>query len=240
MSGEQADVVPVLAVDGPGGAGKGTLCRRLCERTGWHLLDSGAIYRALAVAVGRDGGSLEDTAALSALARRLDLIFPPAADDDDGAVLLDGEDVSARLRSEATGQLASRLAAMPVVREALLQRQRDFRRAPGLIADGRDMGSVVFPDACLKVFLTASAEERAARRYKQLKKKGVDANLETILRDIEERDRRDRSRAVAPLLATPDALEIETTGLAIEAVVDRVWSALSAALRQQHGDEECG
>jgi CMP/dCMP kinase len=235
VSGVEAGAVPVLAVDGPGGAGKGTLCRRLRERTGWHLLDSGAIYRALAVAVGRDGQGLDDTVALGALARRLDLTFPPAAEDDDAAVLLDGEDVSARLRSEATAQLASRLAVMPAVREALLQRQRDFRRAPGLIADGRDMGSVVFPDACLKVFLTASAEERAGRRYKQLKKKGVDANLAVILQDIEERDRRDRSRAAAPLLATPDALEIDTTGLAIEAVVDRVWSALDAVLRSQHG-----
>lgn len=242
MSGNAITVsaAPVLAVDGPGGAGKGTICRRLQQVTGWHLLDSGAIYRALAVAAGRAGLAIDQTEALAALARQLDLTFPPADHDDDASVLLDGEDVSARLRTEATGQLASQLAAVPALREALLQRQRDFRRPPGLIADGRDMGSVVFPDACLKVFLTATAEERARRRYNQLNQKGVDANLCDLLKSIEERDLRDRSRAAAPLVATADALEIDTTGLSIEAVVSRVQDALDAVLPRLASDESSG
>lgn len=221
--------IPVLAVDGPGGSGKGTVCRAIAAATGWHLLDSGAIYRALAVAAGRRGLDSDDVEALAEVARGLDVAFEPAADGD-VVVRVDGADVTAELRSETVGDAASRIAAVPKARDALLARQRGFRQAPGLVADGRDMGTVVFPDATLKVFLTASAEERARRRHKQLKEQGVDVNLADLLDEIAVRDERDRTRVVAPLVPAEDAHQVDTTGLPVEAVVEKVLGLLREQL----------
>ncbi len=217
---------PVLTVDGPGGSGKGTVCRLVQARTGWHLLDSGAIYRALAVAADRRGLSVAEEAELVDLAHYLALEFRP----DEGGeprVLLAGDDITSALRAEQTGNLASQLAVVPAVRQALLARQRAFRASPGLIADGRDMGTVVFPDATVKVFLTATVEERARRRHKQLKEQGVGGNLADLLKEISERDQRDRSRSVAPLIPAEDAVVLDTTGASIETVVDRVMRLLT-------------
>ena len=233
----KADAVPVLAIDGPGGAGKGTVARALQQRTGWHLLDSGAIYRALALAAQRRGIVDSDQDGLCQLALELDLRFPAVAMGEEPRVLLDGSEAGDALRREETGVHASRLAAMPGVRAALLQRQRDFRRAPGLIADGRDMGSTVFPDACLKVFLTASAAERARRRHKQLKAKGLDVTLASLLEDIRQRDARDRERSVAPLKVSDNALVIDSTGRGIDAVVGTIEQALAKALSDP---QRCG
>jgi CMP/dCMP kinase len=185
--------VPVLAVDGPGGAGKGTLCRRAADRLGWHLLDSGALYRLVALAAADAGTELHDEHGLAALARDLPARFAGER------VFLGDRDVTDAIRSENCGNRASRVAALPGVRTALVGLQRSFRRPPGLVADGRDMGTVIFPDAELKVFLTASAEERAMRRYKQLKEKGFDVNLARLSAEVAHRDRRDAERAVAPL-----------------------------------------
>lgn len=221
------DGVPVLAVDGPGGSGKGTVCRLLARELGWHLLDSGAIYRAAALAAARRGIDAADAPALVPVAAALDLVFEAPRDAEAEVVVrLDGADVTAELRQETTGDQASRLAAIPEVREALLQRQRDFRQPPGLVADGRDMGTVVFPDAELKVFLTASAEERARRRHKQLKEQGVSGSLTALLEEITARDARDRGRAVAPLVPAGDAVVIDTTGLAVNQVLDRLRQLL--------------
>ena len=212
---------PVIAVDGPSGVGKGTLCRLLAHQLGWHLLDSGALYRLTALAVLRRGISLDDAAGLAAVAASLDVSFRGGDIDREAEVVLEGEEVSAEIRSEACGNVASKVAAVPEVRAALLQRQRDFRRSPGLVADGRDMGSVVFPDAEVKIFLSASPEIRAARRYKQLKEKGVDANLAQLKRDIAERDQRDSKRRIAPLKPASDAATLDTSGLSITEVKDR-------------------
>lgn len=222
---------PVLTVDGPGGSGKGTLCRRIQLALGWHLLDSGAIYRALAIAAEHRALGPEDVDALVDLAHGLDVCFEPG--DGEPVVRVDGEDMTLPLRSETIGNLASRLAAIPEVRTALLDRQRDFRQPPGLVADGRDMGTVVFPDATVKIFLTASAEERAQRRHKQLKEQGVSGNLSTLLREIAERDERDASRAVAPLVPAEDAEVIDTTGLAIDAVVRKVMALVERRLARE-------
>jgi cytidylate kinase len=211
---------PVLAVDGPGGAGKGTLCRVVAERLGWHLLDSGALYRLVAAAAARSGTALDDEAGLAGLARDLPVRF------EGEKVWLGEEDVSAEIRSEECGNRASQVAALPGVRTALVGLQREFRRPPGLVADGRDMGTVIFPDAELKVFLTASAEERARRRYKQLKEKGFDVNLAGLSAEVAARDRRDAERAVAPLRPAPDAVVVDSTTLDIDAVVERVLSEL--------------
>ncbi len=222
------DKAPVLAVDGPGGSGKGTICRQVAEAMGWHLLDSGALYRAVAVYAGQRGVPLDDAEGLAGLAAELPVDFEPA--EDDTRVILSGADVTRELRAETTGDRASRVAAIPAVREALVQRQRDFRQPPGLVADGRDMGTVIFPDAEAKVFLTASARERARRRYKQLVEKGIDANIDRLYDEIVERDRRDEQRAVAPLKPAPDARVIDTTTMSIDEVAQSVISFLRAAL----------
>ena len=211
---------PVIAIDGPGGSGKGTVAIRLAERLGWHFLDSGALYRVVAVAALRCGVGADDPVALATLARGLDLRFDFSAGE--ARVLLDGEDVSAQLRREETGAMASRVAAVPAVRAALSDLQRSFRRPPGLVADGRDMGTVIFPDAGLKIFLTASAEERANRRYKQLKEKGESVNLPRLFREIEARDARDASREIAPLRPAEDAVILDSTDLDIDEVMDAV------------------
>lgn len=212
---------PVIAVDGPGGAGKGTLCHLLARHLGWHLLDSGALYRVTAQACLQAGVPWEDEAGAAALAADLDVVFRPAADGT-VAVLLGGEDVSRAIRTEEGGRGASVVAAHPQVRAALLARQRAFRQAPGLVADGRDMGTVVFPDAPLKIFLTASAEERARRRHRQLLEKGESVSLPRLLEDIRERDARDSRRAVAPLVPADDALEVDSTSIPVAGVFRQV------------------
>lgn len=213
---------PVITIDGPGGAGKGTLCQLLAEKLEWHLLDSGAIYRVLALAALHHNVALDDEAGLVPLAAHLDVQFP--VQDDQVKTILEGEDVSRAIRSEKMGDTASKIAAFPRVREALLRRQRAFRAAPGLIADGRDMGTVVFPDAQVKIFLDASAEERANRRLLQLQEKGFDVSFDRLLSEIQARDDRDRNRAVAPLKAADDALIIDSTHLSIAEVLDKVLS----------------
>lgn len=214
-------MVPVITIDGPSGSGKGTISRAVAGHLGFHLLDSGALYRLVALAGRRTGIDLEDAKGLAELAGRLNLRFgsgPQGAEQ----VLLDGEDVTAAIRSEEAGNDASRVAALAAVRVALLERQRNFARPPGLVADGRDMGTVVFPDATLKVYLAASPEERARRRYKQLMEKGLPANLAGLSHAISERDRRDMMRAVAPLKPSADAVVIDSTGLTIDQVVAQV------------------
>jgi len=213
--------VPIIAVDGPSGSGKGTISRLLASRLGWHLLDSGALYRLVALAGMMRGISDGDEPGHAVLAATLDARFETDAAGQE-RILLDGQDVTLDLRAESTGNLASVVAAMPTVRGALLNRQRAFAVPPGLVADGRDMGTVVFPAAGLKVFLTASAEERARRRYNQLKEKGLAANLAGLSQEIHERDRRDSARSVAPLRPATDAVIIDSTGMTVEQVVAQV------------------
>ena len=208
--------VPVIAIDGPSASGKGTVAQRVAGKLGFHYLDSGALYRLVALAAIRSGVDLGDETALSEVTAHLDVVF------EDSEVRLGNEDVSDAIRAEACSNAASRIAAYPQVRQALLARQRAFRRCPGLVADGRDMGSVVFPDAVAKIFLTASAETRAERRHKQLMEKGVDANIATLLEDIRERDRRDSNRAVAPLQVGAGTFLLDTTSLNIEQAVESV------------------
>ena len=213
--------IPVIAIDGPSGSGKGTIARQVAASLGWHLLDSGALYRLLALAAHRRDIALDDAGALAGLAAELDVQFDTDASGGE-LIWLDGEPVSSELRTEEAGKGASTVAALQAVRDALLTLQRSFRRLPGLVADGRDMGTHVFPDARLKVFLTASPEERARRRHKQLNDKGIDVSLAALSRDIEHRDRRDSERSVAPLRPAEDARLLDSSGKSIESVVNTV------------------
>ncbi len=219
---------PIITVDGPSGAGKGTLCMLLAKKMNFHLLDSGAIYRVLALAAIHHGVDLESEDALVPMATHLDVQF--IAEGDLVRVILEGEDVSNQLRKEETGNAASKIASLPRVREALLRRQRAFSAAPGLVADGRDMGTVVFPQAKAKIFLDASAEERAQRRLNQLQRKGLSGNFDQLLCDIRERDDRDRNRAVAPLRPADDALVLDSTELSIDEVVDKALQYIESKL----------
>ncbi|HAS5562412.1 TPA: (d)CMP kinase [Vibrio cholerae] len=219
---------PVVTVDGPSGAGKGTLCMLLAKKLGFQLLDSGAIYRVLALAALHHGVDLESEDALVPLATHLDVQF--IAEGDLVKVILEGEDVSRELRKEETGMAASKVAALPRVREALLRRQRAFASGIGLVADGRDMGTVVFPAAEAKIFLDASAEERARRRFKQLQLKGLDVKSDALLSEIQERDDRDRNRAVAPLRPAEDALVLDSTTLTIDEVVEQALQYIESKL----------
>ena len=215
--------VPVLTIDGPSGSGKGTISRRVARELGWHYLDSGALYRAVGLAAGWTDIDLSDAAALVRCTFDTEIGFLEDGHDEP-RVIVNGIDATDEIRTETAGAAASAIAAIPEVRTALRDRQRAFRQAPGLVADGRDMGTVIFPDASPKVFLTASADERAERRYKQLKDKGVSVTLAGLLREILARDARDANRAVAPLRPAEDAVCIDTTGTGIEAVVERVLS----------------
>ena len=205
---------PVIAIDGPSASGKGTIASRVAKRLGFHYLESGALYRLVALSALREG--ITEEPRLATLAETMDVLF------DDGDTWLGDEAVTEKVRSEPVGNRASEVARLPAVRQALLRRQRAFRRPPGLVADGRDMATVVFPDAELKVFLTAAAEIRAQRRYKQLIEKGIDANLRALSRDLRERDERDAKRAVAPLVPAPDSQVLDSSALSIDEVVERI------------------
>jgi len=222
--------IPVITIDGPSGSGKGTISRMLARELGFHFLDSGALYRLLAFAARQRGIALDDEPALVELSAELDISFP--ANDDSDLVVLEGDDVTGAIRTEEAGRGASLVAALPSVRQALLDRQRDFRQTPGLVADGRDMGTVVFPAADVKIFLTASAEERARRRCNQLKEKGLDLVFEDVLADIKARDERDANRAVAPLRPAADAELVDTSDLDIPATIERVRSLLKNHLNR--------
>lgn len=227
---DSADV-PVLTIDGPSGSGKGTISRAVADRLGWHLLDSGALYRAVGYVAGAAGLDLSDAAAVARHAASIRIEFRSAAGAD-SRILVDGYDATDELRTETAGAAASAIAALPEVRRALVDKQLAFRQAPGLVADGRDMGTVIFPDAKAKVFLTASAAERAERRHKQLKEKGIDVTLAGLLREIEARDARDAARSVAPLRPADDAVVIDTTGVPVELVVDAVLEVVARNVSQ--------
>ncbi|MDF4004236.1 (d)CMP kinase [Luteibacter sahnii] len=219
-------VVPVLTIDGPSGSGKGTISRMVADTLGWRLLDSGALYRAVGYAAGEEGIDLSDVEAVTRCAQTVKIRFQPSADGGETHVIVNGHDATAELRTETAGAAASAIAVIPSVRQALVDLQLGFRKAPGLVADGRDMGTVIFPDAAHKVFLTASAAERAKRRYKQLKDKGLSVTLGVLQREIEARDERDASRAVAPLKPAEGAVVIDTTGMPIDAVVAKVLAVV--------------
>ncbi len=220
-------MVSIITIDGPSGAGKGTIARIISENLKWNLLDSGAIYRILALVALQKNVELTNKIELSKLALSLDVIFT-ADEKNEQVVLLEGIDVSKEIRTEVCGNAASKIAAIDVVRDALLQRQRDFAQSPGLVADGRDMGTVVFPEAEIKVYLTASAKERAKRRYKQLKQNEFDVNLAALIKEIEERDYRDLSREVAPLKPAEDAIVIDSSDLTIEQVVIQIGKLIDS------------
>jgi cytidylate kinase len=226
--------IPVLTIDGPSGSGKGTISRALAARLGWHYLDSGALYRAVGLAAAWADIDLSDADALLRCTEETRVQFREAGDPEaEPRILVNGVDATDELRTETAGAAASAIAAIPQVRSALSARQRRARRMPGLVADGRDMGTVIFADAPYKVFLTASAEERAQRRYKQLKEKGVSVKMDSLLREIVARDQRDAQRAVAPLMPATDAVTIDTTGLGIDAVIGKVLALLPESLRQR-------
>ncbi|MEO7068194.1 MAG: (d)CMP kinase [Rhodanobacter sp.] len=218
--------VPVLTIDGPSGSGKGTVSALVADHLGWHLLDSGALYRAVGYAAGIAGLDMSDVEAVTRCAHSTKIGFRTADDGGATRILVNGHDATDELRTETAGAAASAIASMPPVREALVAMQLGFRRDPGLVADGRDMGTVIFPDAAFKIFLTASAAERAQRRYKQLKEKGLSVTLPDLKREIEMRDSRDASRAVAPLKPAQDAVLVDTTGMNIEAVVAKVLAVV--------------
>ncbi|MBU6198824.1 MAG: (d)CMP kinase [Xanthomonadaceae bacterium] len=215
-------ILPVLTIDGPSGSGKGTVSRMVAETLGWHLLDSGALYRAVGFAAGMEGLDLSDSEAVTRCAQTTKIAFHDPGDGSETRVIVNGMDATDELRTETCGAAASAIAAIAGVRAALFDKQRAFRKAPGLVADGRDMGTVIFPDAGVKVFLTASAEERAKRRHKQLKEKGLGVTLAALLREIQARDVRDAGRAVAPLKPAADATVIDSTGMPVERVVAAV------------------
>lgn len=221
--------IPMITIDGPSGSGKGTIAQRLAEQLGWHLLDSGAIYRVLALAALHHGVALDDEEGLVPLAAHLDVQFVTNSQKQIRTIL-EGEDVSSSIRSEEVGGAASKVAAYPRVREALLRRQRAFRQLPGLVADGRDMGTVVFPEAPVKIFLTATAEERANRRFLQLQSTGASANLAQILADVQARDDRDMNRATAPLRPAEDAKVIDSSALSIDEVLSVILAYASERL----------
>ena len=223
--------IPILTIDGPSGSGKGTISRAVAERLGWHYLDSGALYRAVGLAAAWEGVDLSDAEAVAQCARRTEIRFETQSAGEPH-VIVNGKDATRQLRTETAGAAASAIAAQPPVRAALLDLQHGFRRLPGLVADGRDMGPVIFPDAPYKVFLTASAGERAQRRYKQLKEKGVSVNLDSLLHEIAARDERDAGRAVAPLKPALDAVVVDSTGTPIAEVIERVLAVLPENLRK--------
>jgi CMP/dCMP kinase len=213
--------VPVLTIDGPSGAGKGTVSRSVAKKLGWHYLDSGSIYRSLAIALLQNNIDLTNVGEILGIALAMDLTFES---DEELIVKLNGQDITAQLGTEANGSVASKVAVIPEVRQVLLQKQKDFKRLPGLVADGRDMGTVVFPEAESKVYLTASAVKRAERRYKQLMEKGIDVNISEITRDIEARDCRDKGRLTAPLAKADDALYIDSSDMTIDDVIAQILS----------------
>jgi cytidylate kinase len=227
---------PVITIDGPSGSGKGTIGQLLAKQLGWHFLDSGAMYRIAGLAATLRGIDLTNEAAVSEVARTMKVQFVPGQPGDPVRVLLDGRDVGDELRTEEGGRRASLVAALPGVRAALLEKQRAFQQPPGLVADGRDMGTAVFPDAILKIYLTASAEVRAGRRYKQLKEKGFDANLPRLLDEIRERDARDSVRAASPLKPAGDACILDTSALSIPEVIDYIYGLLRERVAVGSGD----
>ena len=225
-------LMPVITVDGPSGSGKGTVCRLLADKLGWDVLDSGAIYRVLSLAALHHQIALDNEEALVPLAANLDVQFLVDSQTNAGKVILEGEDVTSTIRNEEVGAAASKVAALPRVREALLRRQRAFKTERGLIADGRDMGTVVFQDAPLKIYLTASAQERARRRFVELNERGLDVTLSGLLQDIQARDERDMNRTVAPLVPADDAIEIDTSELNAQQVFDKVITLVDIAISQ--------
>ena len=229
--GAPAKRAPVITIDGPGGSGKGTISQMVATHLGWSLLDSGALYRLVGLTARNHGVSLDNEDSLGVLAQHVDVQFIATDPDTPPDVILEGEDVTREIRTEEAGLAASTVAALPQVREGLLKRQQDFREPPGLVADGRDMGTVVFPDAELKIYLTASAEERASRRYKQLQAKGMDVKLADLLKGIQERDEQDMNRAIAPLKPAEDAVIIDSSDMTIQQVFDRVIELAEAKLK---------
>ena len=217
-------MVPVITIDGPSGSGKGTISRRLAQDLGWHFLDSGALYRLVALGSDKHQIALDDNVALASYAQNLDVVFTHSPSDDEPDILLEGQVVTSELRTETCGNRASQVAAISAVRQALLARQRAFAQPPGLVADGRDMGTTIFPQADVKIFLTASAEQRAQRRYNQLKQKGFDVSLAALVREITERDTRDTQRQASPLKPATDAVVIDTSAMNITEVLAKVKS----------------